>query len=474
MKVVIHADASPQIGTGHVVRCLSLAAALRHDGAEVTLAARTLVGDLGDRAEAMGVGVVDRDAAPRRPSWVVVDGYHLDATSRAGLAEPEVPRVVIDDLGGSVADAALVVNQNLYAGPAGPTHATDGELLAGPTYALLHPAYSDAKPVREQPEIADRILVTMGGSDPHDASSVALAALADLRPRPHIRLLVGTGHPSGDALADRAAGLGVDVARDQPSLQTHLAWADLVVSACGTTVLEAARLGRPLVGIVLADNQLGVAEALEREGLGTVVGRHPSLSPGALRRVVEEVRHDRQRRRDATERGPALVDGRGAGRVARAMRTGPLRLRSATLEDADDLLAWRNDPATRAASFDTAPVDRGTHVAWLRARLDRDDHRLWIAELAGAAVGIVRFGIDERAATISVNVAPERQGAGLGTRMIGSGCARLFAERVVDDVDAWIRPENQASVRAFRAAGFRPVEMLADRHRYRLPLTSVR
>lgn len=473
MKVVIHADASREMGTGHVVRCLSLAAALRRDGAEVALATQRLVGDLRDRATALGIVVVNRGAAPRRPSWIVVDGYHLDARSRAGLAEPEVPRVVIDDLGGSVADAAFVVNQNLYAGPAGPTHASDGELLAGPTYALLHPEYADAKPERAQPRIADRILVTMGGSDPHDASSIALMALAKLEPRPHVRLLVGTGHPSADALAGQAAELGVDVRREQPSLEKHLAWADLVVSACGTTVLEAARLGRPIVGIVLAENQIGVAEALEREGLGTVAGRHPTLRSEVLRRVVEAMRDDHQGRELAAERGPQLVDGRGAHRLSRAMRTGPLRLRAATMEDADQLLAWRNDPATRAASFATDAIDRETHVAWLRDRLVDVNHRVWIAETEGVAVGVVRYGIEARVATVSVNIAPDRQNSGLGTRVIGAGCARLAADSVVDGVDAWIRPENEASLRAFRAAGFRLAERQEDRLRYRLSLGSM-
>lgn len=473
MKVVLHADASREIGTGHVVRCLALAAALGREGAEVMLAADTLVGDLAVRAAALGIAVVHRDAAPRRPSWVVVDGYHLDVASRANLAESEVPRLVIDDLGGPVSGAALVLNQNLYAGPAGPTWATEGELLAGPTYSLLHPAYADAKPEREQPALAERILVSMGGSDPHNASSLAIESLVAMDPGPDLRLTIGTANPFGDALALRATQLGVEVARDPPTLVDHLAWADIVVSACGTTVLEAARLGRPLVGIVLADNQRRVAEALEREGLGTVAGRHPSLSADALRRAVTGLSGDLRRRRAAAERGPELVDGQGARRVARAMRIGPLDLQPATLEDADRLLAWRNHPTTRAGSFSSQEVERSSHIAWLGDRLNRGDHRLWIANLGRAAVGVVRFSIDGPVATISVTVAPDRHGGGLGTRLIGTACARLAAEGLVEGVDAWIRPENAESIAAFRAAGFRLAETQADRWRYRLTLRSM-
>lgn len=475
MDVVIHADASPTIGSGHVVRCLALAAALRAGGARVTLAAAHILDGLRDRADALGVPVVPRETAPRSPDWVVIDGYHLDVAARRHLADPGAPRLVLDDVGGEANDATIALNQNLFASPSGPTRAASGELLAGPHYALLGPEFAGASPARPQPSRADRILVTMGGSDPRDATSRAVAALAGLVPRPTVRVVVGTAHPDRAAVARAAADGGFEIEVNVPSLAPHLAWSDLVVSGCGTSVLEAARLGRPIVGVVLADNQQAVARALERDGLGIVVGRHPTLDLAVLRSAVAELRDDQLRRMTIAKVGPSLIDGRGAHRVVRILATGPLALRAATRDDGDALLAWRNDASARAASFDTQPIAASAHHAWLADRIHSESHRIWIGLLRGVAVGVVRFAIDAETATISVVVAPEHRGGGIGTRLIAAGCARLAAELGARSVEAWIRPGNDASEAAFRAAGFR-VKPVADSDRicYRLSLEPMR
>lgn len=475
MRVVIHADASRGTGTGHVIRSLALAGALRRAGHEVLLATEGLAGDLAERAARARVQVVERGAAPTRGTdWLVIDGYDLTPTMGSSPDNPDVKRLVLDDLGARVGEAALVLNQNLYAGPAGPTQAPDGELLAGPTYALLDAAYANAPPPRAQPRVVNRILVTMGGSDPQDASSVALDAVRRLRPRPEVRLIIGSAHRAPGSLARVAVEDGVEVVRNASTLVEHLAWADLTVTACGSTVLEAACMGRPIVGLVVADNQVKVASAVEREGLGIVAGRHPSLDPARLCHAIEGLMSDQDARVSAAVRGPALVDGRGAGRVEQAMRTGPLRLRLATRQDADVLLDWRNDPAARSASLDSDPIQRPAHLAWLGDRLRDPAHRIWIGEIASGPIGSVRFAIDGGVATVSVVVAPGHRGCGLGIRLIAAGCARVAETGLATAVDAWIRPENSASIAAFRSVGFRPAESHADRQRYRLDLLPLR
>lgn len=471
MRVVIHADASPETGTGHVVRCLALASALRAGGADVALASDRLVASLAHSAAALGVEVVERRDAPRRADWVIFDGYEIDAPARQRLAGDAVHRLVIDDLGGEI-DADVVVNQNLYASPAGPTRAMSGELLAGPAYALLRPEFTDVTPSRDQPPVAGRILVTMGGSDPHDATSAVIRSLSGIQDA-EIRIIIGAAHPAPDRIEGAATAAGFELEREASTLAPHLAWADVVVSGCGTTVLEATRLGRPVVGIVLADNQVAVAEALEREELGTIAGGHPNLDERRVRLLVDALRNDVAARTRIAERGPQLVDGGGARRVARVLSGGPLRLRAASAADADLLLAWRNDPATRAASFDTAEIARLAHVAWLDERLHSDDDRLWIGVVGDQPAGVIRFALEDDTATASVTVAPEQRGRGLATRLVASGCARLAKDGAASRVDAWIRPENVASMAAFRAAGFRPASGSAERLRYSLSTASV-
>lgn len=125
-------------------------------------------------------------------------------------------------------------------------------------------------------------------------------------------------------------------------------------------------------------------------------------------------------------------------------------LRAATAADADLLLAWRNDPATRAASFTTGEVDPAGHRAWLAARLADPACSVWIAEQDGTPIGQVRLDGDADEAEISVGLAPEARGRGLGAAVIAKACAAGAAATVL----ARVRPGNEASLRAFRQAGF--------------------
>ena len=472
MRVVIHADASPEIGTGHVVRSLSLAAALRESGAQVTLASDEMVDTVRPRVTTLGVELVRREGQALPADWVVFDGSHIDPSMRATLTPPGARALVIDDLGSDLEGATLALNQNLYATPAGPTRpGPEGELLAGPTYALLRPEFADLGPERQQPPVAQRVLVTMGGSDPNDATTAVVGSLSTRRQLAHVRVIIGAEHPSAASVERLAVGAGYEVVRDAPSLAPHLAWADMVISACGSTVLEVARAGRPMIGIVLAENQLRVADSVEREGIGAVAGSHPGLSRALFLRAFESMRADRESRIKAAAIGRITVDGRGASRVARTMETGPLRLRPATMDDGTLLLRWRNEPSVRDASFDSRPIDHRTHVAWLASQFASPAARIWIGMLDGVAIGAVRVALESSAATISVVLGADDRSRGIGTRLISMGCTRLAAEGSAYTVDAWIRPANAASLIAFRRAGFRPFGTgQEDRVLYRIVL----
>lgn len=133
-----------------------------------------------------------------------------------------------------------------------------------------------------------------------------------------------------------------------------------------------------------------------------------------------------------------------------------LLLRQAEATDARRLREWRNDPATRAASRNTAPVDAGAHEAWFASVIANPDRHLLVADEDRTPVGSLRF--DRRAELcyeISVVVAPEARGRGLGTALIRAGLGWLREHAPGAVVVAEVRPENRPSVAAFSRAGFR-------------------
>ena len=128
-----------------------------------------------------------------------------------------------------------------------------------------------------------------------------------------------------------------------------------------------------------------------------------------------------------------------------------MRLRPAEASDADMLLAWRNDPVTRAACISQEPVARADHVAWLERTLTNPKRRLLIIERAGVGLGTARFDYDEPT-EFSITVAPEHRGKAYALRMM------KLAMSAETDFIARVRQENRACQRLLRAAGMRLAE----------------
>jgi RimJ/RimL family protein N-acetyltransferase len=143
-----------------------------------------------------------------------------------------------------------------------------------------------------------------------------------------------------------------------------------------------------------------------------------------------------------------------------------LSLRRATSSDCDQVYHWVNDPLTRQASFESAAIPYADHVGWFTQILADPTRQLFMAELAATSpssarvpLGVVRFAVAETAAAavISINLAPERRGRGMGKRLLHAATSEASALGY-RRVDAYIRPSNLASIRSFEAAGYQLVE----------------
>ena len=132
-----------------------------------------------------------------------------------------------------------------------------------------------------------------------------------------------------------------------------------------------------------------------------------------------------------------------------------LRLRDARPSDVELLFRWANDPLVRSMSFSSAPIPWEGHQFWFAAKLADPACLLFLAEdESDTPVALVRFDVEGERAVISVSVAPEARGRGLGAHAIHLGTVEARARARVGEVLAYIKPENEASIRAFRSAGF--------------------
>lgn len=339
MRILIRADASHAVGTGHVMRMLALAQAAVARGAQLTLASTGLVPGVAARAEAMGVEVVGgaleagspADAAwvealalERGARWVVADGYPFGDAFQKAVRGADLRLMLVDDYGHCTHYAAdIVLNQNLSADASlYAARAPYTRLLLGPEYVLMREEFRGPLEVPgSAPARAERILVTFGGSDPADGTRLAIDALRRLDwPGLEARVLVGPSNPRMDAYRAQAGDdPRITLLSGSDDVASLMAWSDLAVAAAGTTTYELCRMGVPSLLVVVADNQRALARAAADRGVAIDLGRHEGLDAPALARAITELAEDVSRRVALAEAGRRTVDGMGCQRVLEAL-----------------------------------------------------------------------------------------------------------------------------------------------------------
>jgi UDP-2,4-diacetamido-2,4,6-trideoxy-beta-L-altropyranose hydrolase len=465
------------MGTGHVMRCLALAQAWQDAGGRAVFASAECPAPLAERLRGEGAEVARLEAEPggekdasatalladrEGARWVVADGYQFGGEYQSALKGTGLRLLFVDDAGhAGHYSADLVLNQNVYA-DAGFYAAREPRtrLLLGTRYALLRREFRLwAERRRDVPEVARRLLLTMGGGD---ASNVTLKALrgielAESEPL-SVTVLVGGGNPHHGELVAFAARSRhrVELKTGGTDVPELMAEADVALTGGGTTCLELALMGLPFIIFVLADNQAPGAVRLAEQQAAVNLGSHERVTPEQVAEAFGRLSKDASARAEMSRRGRSLVDGLGAERVVREIRRGGLKLRRAVEADGRLLWEWANEPGARAVSFSPESIAWETHAGWFNSKLNDPRCFLFVAENdEGEPVGQVRFDIDSSEAVISVSVDARSRGGGVGGELIRLGSRALFDAAPVALIHAYVKPDNRASVRAFEGAGYR-------------------
>ena len=389
----------------------------------------------------------------RRPfSALVMDHYGLGAEWLGQARSLATRRVVIDDLADRRLPCEIVVNPNLGAAPADYAGllAPATRLLLGARYVLLRPPFLAARAAGRRPAGAvANVLVTMGGSDPSDATAMAVSAVRSALPGARIEVVLGALYGSHTV---EGPGIQVHRAIGAEAMAQLMRDADLAIGAGGTTSWERCAVGLPTVIVRLAPNQDPVARRLDEAGAAVDAGPVEELSVAALSGLVRRLADDPSRRQTISERAWSLVDGRGVERVAHHLEG--VRVRRVTIADARLLWNWANDPETRAASFTPEPIPYSDHLRWLRDRLADRSCLLLIGWNGAGPLGQVRFDNRDGEAEVSVSVAPEHRGT-VGGILLESAIGRFRRTGPRTTILARVKTDNQPSRRLFERAGFR-------------------
>lgn len=336
MKLLVRVDADSQMGTGHVMRCLALGQRWQDFGGQVTFALALCPPALEERLLAEGMSVIHLSAElgstedaeqtgelakQLDASWIVLDGYHFDEKYETIIKNAGLRLLLIDDIGHfGHCFADIILNQNLHAHPRlYPTREPGAQLLLGPDYALLRREFGVWRGhPRQIPLVAQKVLVTLGGSDPDNVTLKVIQALSrvELANLEGVAI-AGGANPHYQELEQAVAASVYPIRllkniKDMPGL---MAWADIAVSSGGSTCWELAFMGLPSLTLVLADNQQPIGGKLDSLGVARNLGWGNRVSEAQIAESIRQLCLGKEERAKMSRKGRRLVDGKGCERV---------------------------------------------------------------------------------------------------------------------------------------------------------------
>lgn len=360
--IAFRVDASIEIGTGHVMRCLTLADELRRQGYQCLFICRNHEGHLADLIVKKGfelhlLRLPEQSGTfePQEPAhvhshwlgvswqtdamqtfevlarnnidWLVVDHYALDSQWERQLAEAVGQVMVIDDLADREHECAVLLDQNMLDSNAKQRYKVkvnkECDLLLGPHYAMLSPEYellANALPDRDGN--ISRVLVFVGGSDPYHLTERYLETL-QAEPFKHlfVDVVLGKNHPSPKAVEElvvkrRKARIHYGL----PSLAALMMRADLMLGAGGTTNWERMCVGLNSIVASVASNQNEINRELEVQGLIQFMGDAATLNTSEIHNAIKFALEHPEYNRSQSNAMRSIVDGRGTQYVLKHLK----------------------------------------------------------------------------------------------------------------------------------------------------------
>jgi spore coat polysaccharide biosynthesis predicted glycosyltransferase SpsG len=329
VRVLFRCDAGRDDGLGHVMRCLTLADAMRLRGETVTfcsLVGPQMVG--AERIEARGYSCIAAEGPAASPAdskmlatlprdVLVIDSRrataaYLNAAAMQGFT------VVIDDEGMVGLNADVVLNTALDGGAGRYPHREGRQFdLFGPRYNLIDPAMFGSRPPAAK---AQRLLVTFGGEDPFNHTRWVLENLASTIAGLEVTIVIGPAHPdaaSARMAAVKARALAIEA---PPSLVPYILNTDLAVTAGGTTCYELAAAGVPMLVIGIEPHQGPLIHALAARSACRPLGMGSDIDVAEAGEALRCLIDDGNARNEMWAAQQALFPGPGAPLVVDAIK----------------------------------------------------------------------------------------------------------------------------------------------------------
>jgi len=338
-SLIFRVDASPDIGTGHLMRCMALGQTWKDAGGNVIFITACQNNALLQRlrAEDFDIHLIP-DSYPNTSdwihtkniisnysnAWIILDGYHFDENYQIRIKELGNKLFLIDDtahLDRYYAD--IMLNQNLHADELNYHCEPYTKLLLGTKYVLLRKQFMRWQGWRRKiPDIAHKVLITLGGSDPSNQTLKIIRALqkVDIRGL-EVVVVVGASNPHFREIQSttRNSRFVIRLIRNATDMPELMAWADIAVSAGGSTSWELAFMGLPALLIVLAENQRRSAKLLAERKVFLGLGEGQNVKVQDIAQALKNVLQNCEIRKKLSQKEHLLVDGMGVERIIKIL-----------------------------------------------------------------------------------------------------------------------------------------------------------
>lgn len=488
--VAFRVDASAEIGTGHLMRCFTLASQLQKTGIKVAFICRHITNSLAQKlidnncdlrvlkdsdadtkvdelAHSKWLGVSQlkdaesaiRALSDRKWDWLIVDHYALDTRWENQLRISATKIMVIDDLADRNHDCDLLLDQNFYLDMDNRYEDKvfqNCHLLLGPKYALLRPEFLEIRNnLKVRKNQVERVLVFFGGIDSEDYTSRTISALSrvanfDL----NIDVVIGSNHPCKSKIVEECNRLGYVCHIQTEQMATLIANADMAIGAGGSATWERCALGLPTITLPIAKNQQKLTYDAAEAGLVYSPKLDLSIENEIFLHFLALLNNPALRK-SISEKGKQFVDCKGISRVINILFPHEILLYEAKETDMRSLYVWRNDTKIRKFSRNKSLISWDDHQQWFINTLSRDDVKLLIGRLNNQDVGVVRFNFEGSNAEISIYLVPNMHNAGMGSALLQSSEKWLRTHYPhIYQIDAEVMADNYISKKFFSKNGF--------------------
>ena len=487
MKVVFRVDASLQMGTGHVMRCLTMAEALKENGANVEFICRKHKGHLIDKIRSNGFNVFELELPARNKvdnklfhshwlgttqqqdardctsilketklDWLIVDHYGIDEDWQQELKENYNKLMVIDDLADRNHQCDILLDQTYGRQQQNYKRLVPKscELLLGSQYALLRPEFSKWREYslkRRSNPVPKNLFINMGGSDPNNITEQVLSEIEVCKLPNDIEVIVvmGSTSPHLQRIMAIASNLAyrVEVRVDIDNMAEVMANSDIAIGATGSTTWERCCLGLPAIQIIIADNQIEIANSLDEVHAIKLIKKVNQLSL-AMKDMLLSL--DKM-----SLVSSVIVDGQGVNKVVQHIISNIFSVSNLSLKPAVygdyNFIYDLQTVDDRKYYINTKTPSLDEHIKWIKKILSSKESQLFVATIKKHSVGLLRVdNLNTKVIEISIIISASHRGQSLAKRIL------IMLENIVFDrkLKAIIHINNIASIMTFKSVGF--------------------